>query len=204
MPLDNAGPYLTDPSGHEHRLTSQAETIGRAVECDIVIASKSVSREHTRIRRDGRRWFVDDLGSTNGTWLNGERLIGSLPLLDGDSLKVGDVTFIFHDPDTTSRESPIPDLEVDTIAGVVRVNRKAVALSPKEFQLLAYLHERRSQVCSKDEIGRAVWPEYTAGGIFDYQIENLVRRLRTRIEVDPANPQLLFTVRGLGYKLMVA
>jgi DNA-binding response OmpR family regulator len=204
MPLDNAGPYLTDPSGHEHRLTSQAETIGRAVECDIVIASKSVSRQHTRIRRDGRRWFVDDLGSTNGTWLNGERLTGSLPLLDGDSLKVGDLTFIFHDPDTTSRESPIPDLEVDTIAGVVRVNRKAVALSPKEYQLLAYLHERRGQVCSKDEIGRAVWPEYTAGGIFDYQIENLVRRLRTRIEVDPANPQLLFTMRGLGYKLMVA
>jgi len=31
-----------------------------------------------------------------------------------------------------------------------------------------------------------------------------VRRLRTRIELDPANPQLLFTVRGLGYKLMVA
>jgi DNA-binding response OmpR family regulator len=204
MPLDNAGPYLTDPSGHEHRLTSQAETIGRAVECDIVIASKSVSRQHTRIRRDGRRWFVDDLGSTNGTWLNGERLTGRLVLLDGDSLKVGDVTFIFHDPDTTSRESPIPDVDVDPVAGVVRVNRKAVALSPKEYLLLAYLHGRRGQVCSKDDIGQAVWPEYTAGGIFDYQIENLVRRLRTRIEVDPANPQLLFTVRGLGYKLMVA
>lgn len=204
MPLDNAGPYLTDPSGHEHRLTYQAGTIGRAVECDIVIASKSVSRQHTRIRRDGLRWFVDDLGSTNGTWLNGERLTGSLVLLDGDSLKVGDVTFIFHDPDTTSRENPIPDLEVDPIAGVVRVNRKAVALSPKEYLLLAYLHDRRGQVCSKDAIGQAVWPEYTAGGIFDYQIENLVRRLRTRIEVDPANPQLLFTVRGLGYKLLVA
>jgi pSer/pThr/pTyr-binding forkhead associated (FHA) protein len=204
MPLDKAGPYLSDPGGQEHHPTSQAATIGRAVECDIVIASKSVSRQHTRIHRDGRRWFVDDLGSTNGTWLNGERLTGSLPLLDGDSLKVGDVTFIFHDPDTTSRESPIPDLEVDTVAGVVRLNRKAVALSPKEYLLLAYLHERRGQVCSKELIGQAVWPEYTAGGIFDYQIENLVRRLRTRIEVDPANPQLLFTVRGLGYKLMVA
>jgi two-component system response regulator RegX3 len=125
-------------------------------------------------------------------------------LLDGDSLKVGDVIFVFHDPDTTTRENPIPDLEVDTAAGVIRVNRKAVALSPKEYLLLAFLYERRGQVCSKDDIGHAVWPEYEAGGIFDYQIENLVRRLRTRIEVDPANPQLLFTVRGLGYKLMVA
>jgi two-component system response regulator RegX3 len=129
-------------------------------------------------------------------------VITSLALLDGDSLKVGDITFIFHDPDTTTRENPVPDLEVDIAAGVVRVNRKAVSLSPKEYLLLAFLHERRGQVCSKDDIGHAVWPEYEAGGIFDYQIENLVRRLRTRIETDPAIPQLLFTVRGLGYKLM--
>jgi pSer/pThr/pTyr-binding forkhead associated (FHA) protein len=204
MPLDKTGPFLTDPNGHEHHLSNQTATIGRAVDCDIVIASKSVSREHTRIRRDGRRWFVDDLGSTNGTYRNDERVVGSMTLMDGDCLKVGDVAFTFHDPDTTTRESPIPELEVDTSAGVVRVNRKAVTLSPKEYLLLAYLYERRGQVCSKDDIGRSVWPEYTAGGIFDYQIENLVRRLRTRIEVDPANPQLLFTVRGLGYKMMAA
>ncbi len=204
MALENAGPFLTDPNGHEHHLPLQNATIGRAVECDVVIASKSVSREHTRIHREGRRWYVDDLGSTNGTYLNGERVLTSLALLDGDILKVGDISFTFHDPDTTVRESPIPDLEVDTTAGVVRVNRKAVSLSPKEYLLLAYLYDHRGQVCSKDDIGHAVWPEYEAGGIFDYQIENLVRRLRTRIEVDPANPQLLFTVRGLGYKILAA
>ena len=204
MPLDNAGPYLTDPNGHEHRLSSQTATIGRAIECDIVIASKSVSREHTRIRQDGRRWFVDDLGSTNGTYLNSERVIGSLAIMDGDSLKVGDVLFVFHDPETTTRENPVPELEVDITSGVIRVNRKAVALSPKEYLLVVHLYERRGKVCSKEDIGQAVWPEYEAGGIFDYQIENLVRRLRTRIELDPANPQLLYTVRGLGYKMMVA
>ena len=204
MPLDNAGPFLTDPNGQEHRLPSESATIGRAVECDIVIASKSISRENTRIRREGRHWFVEDLGSTNGTYLNGERTIASMKLRDGDSIKVGDLIFIFHDPDTTTRENPVPYLEVDAAAGVVRVNRKVVTLSPKEYLLLAYLYERRGQVCSKDDIGRAVWPEYETGGIFDYQIENLVRRLRTRIEFDPASPQLLFTMRGLGYKLMTA
>lgn len=203
MKPNTPGPYLTDPNGQEHPLRNQVSTLGRAVECDVVISSMSVSREHTRIRHEGRRWFVDDLGSTNGTYLNGERVIGSLTLLDGDSLKIGDVTFIFHDPDTTTRENPVPDLEVDTTAGVIRVNRKAVSLSPKEYLLLVFLYEHRGQVCSKDEIGHAVWPEYQSGDIFDYQIENLVRRLRTRIELDPANPQLLLTVRGLGYKLMV-
>jgi pSer/pThr/pTyr-binding forkhead associated (FHA) protein len=204
MPLDNSGPFLTDPKGHEHRLPPQSATIGRAVECDIVVASKSISRENTRIRRERRLWYVEDLGSTNGTFLNGERILTAMDLRDGDSIKVGNVTFIFHDPDTTTRDNPVPDVEVDSAAGVVRVNRKPISLSPKEYLLLSYLYERRCQVCSKDDIGRAVWPEYEAGGIFDYQIENLVRRLRTRIEFDPANPQLLFTVRGLGYKLMTA
>jgi pSer/pThr/pTyr-binding forkhead associated (FHA) protein len=204
MPQNKSGPFVTDPNGLEHRLSVQAVTIGRAVECDIVIASKRISRENTRIRQDGRHWFVEDLASTNGTYLNGERIITGMKLRDGDSIKVGDVIFIFHDPDTTTRENPVPELEVDSTAGVVRVNRKAVSLSPKEYLLLAYLYERRGQVCSKNDIGLAVWPEYVAGGIFDYQIENLVRRLRTRIELDPADPGLLFTVRGLGYKLMVA
>jgi pSer/pThr/pTyr-binding forkhead associated (FHA) protein len=204
MNITPPGPFLTDPSGQEHPLKSQTMTIGRAVECDIVIVSKSISREHARLHRDGRRWFAEDLGSTNGTFRNNERVITPLDLRDGDSLKVGDVTFIFHDPDTTTRENPVPDLEVDAAAGVVRVNRAPVSLSPKEYALLAYLYERRGQVCSKDDIGRAVWPEYESGGIFDYQIENLVRRLRTRIEVDPANPQVLFTIRGLGYKIVAA
>jgi DNA-binding response OmpR family regulator len=87
------------------------------------------------------------------------------------------------------------------VAGMVRVDRRVVQLSPKEFDLLAYLYERQGQVCSKDDIANAVWPEY-AGSVYDYQIENLVRRLRAQIESDPTTPQLLITVRGRGYKLL--
>ena len=72
---------------------------------------------------------------------------------------------------------------------------------PKNLYLLAYLYEHRGKVCSKDEIGEAVWSEYQSG-VYDYQIENLVRRLRTKIENDPTTPQLLLTIRGLGYKLV--
>jgi pSer/pThr/pTyr-binding forkhead associated (FHA) protein len=202
MTLENMGPFLADPSGDEHRVPGEGATIGRDTSCEVVVASKSVSREHCRVYREGLRWFVEDMGSTNGTFLNGERIVSARELRDEDSLQVGEVTFVFHDPETTTRHGPLPDLEIDASAGVVRVNRKPVVLSPKEYQLLSYLHQRRGQVCSKDDIGHAVWPEYEAGGIFDYQIENLVRRLRTRIENDPADPQLLCTVRGLGYKLI--
>jgi DNA-binding response OmpR family regulator len=128
-------------------------------------------------------------------------VLSPIALRDGDRILVGDMLFNFHDPDTTTVETPFPELEVNANAGVVRVNRCVVALSPKEFILLTYLYERRGKVCSKDEIGEAVWSEYQSG-VYDYQIENLVRRLRTKIENDPTNPQLLLTVRGLGYKLV--
>lgn len=197
----NSAPYLTDPTGREHPLTAAVSTIGRAVENEVVITSKRVSREHARLRRDGWRTLLEDLGSTNGTFLNDERLQEPTTLRDGDTIKVGDVVFTFHDPDVTTRESLFPELEIDLAAGVVRVDRQPVSLSAKEFALLAYLNEQIGQVCSKDEISQQVWPEYEEG-VFDYQIENLIRRLRAKLEPDATNPRLLITVRGLGYKLV--
>lgn len=193
-------PYLEDPLGNEHLLENEVTILGRAVECGIVILSNRASREHAQIRREGRKVFLEDMESTNGTFLNGERIQGSAQLRDGDQVLVGDVTFTFRDPDTTTRESPFPELEVNAPAGEVRLNRRLLTLSPKEFALAAYLYDNRGKVCSKDDIGRAVWAEYQSG-VFEYQIENLVRRLRTKIEIDPNAPLLLVTIRGLGYKL---
>ncbi|MBN2005427.1 MAG: winged helix-turn-helix domain-containing protein [Anaerolineae bacterium] len=194
-------PFLKDPTGREHYLTGETITIGRAVENDIVITSKRVSREHVCLRRDGWRTLLEDLGSTNGTFLNDERLVEPATLHDQDRIQVGDVVFTFHDPDITYRDTLFPDLEIDLAAGVVRVDRQLVQLSPKEFTLLVYLANRNGEVCSKDDIAAAVWPEYQAE-VFDYQVENLIRRLRAKLEPDPANPHLLFTLRGLGYKLV--
>ena len=194
-------PFLTDPTGREHPLTGETTTIGRAVENDVVVTSKRVSRQHACVRREGWRVILEDLGSTNGTFLNDERALTPVALQDGDRITIGDVSFVFHDPDVTTRDTPFPQLEVDLAAGVVRVDRRVVELSAKEFALLAYLVEHGGEVCSKDDIAMGVWPEYQEG-IYDYQVENLVRRLRTKLEIDPSSPQLLLTVRGLGYKLV--
>jgi pSer/pThr/pTyr-binding forkhead associated (FHA) protein len=192
--------YLTDPTGREHPLDADVTCIGRDTENEIVVTSKRVSRVHARLRRADRAVQLEDAESTNGTFLNDGRVREPETLRDGDRISIGDVVFIFHDPETTFRDTQAIELEVDRAAGLVRVNRRLAALSPKEFQLLGYLTDRRGQVCSKDEIGKAVWPEYKEG-VFDYQIENLIRRLRNRIEPDPDNPRLLSTVRGLGYRL---
>jgi DNA-binding response OmpR family regulator len=198
---DDKTPYLTDPTGEIHFLANASTLLGRAVECEIVVVSKRASREHAAIRREGRKAILEDLNSTNGTFYNGTRIQQPIQLRDGDQISVGEVSFTFHDPDVTTRETPFPELEIDSAAGEVRVNRKLVTLSPKEFALLLHLFQKRGKVCSKDEIGQSVWAEYQTG-IFDYQIENLVRRLRTKIEPDPDAPQLLITLRGLGYKLV--
>lgn len=194
-------PYFTDPAGREHLLSGEVVTIGRAIENDIVITSKRVSREHACVRREGWRAMLEDLDSTNGTYLNDERLLSPTELRDRDRVAIGDVVLIFHDPDITFRDTASPELEIDVAAAVVRVNRRVVSLSPKEFALLLFLFERRGEVCSKDEIGEAVWPEYR-GEVYDYQVENLVRRLREKLEADASDPQLLVTVRGRGYKLV--
>jgi DNA-binding response OmpR family regulator len=199
MSSDSA-PYLTDPFGGEHPLAKTKTRMGRALENEIVILDKRSSREHAVIRFEGRMVVLEDLGSTNGTYLNGERLRAPADLRDGDRITIGDMQFTFHDPEMTSAETPFPELEVDLAAAEVRINRRLVHLSNKEFALLTLLFENRGKVCSKDQIGQVVWSEYQAG-VFDYQIENLVRRLRKKIEPDPKSPQLVVTKRGLGYKL---
>ena len=202
MAEPNDSPRLTDPTGREHMLAGPVISIGRGVENDIVITSKRVSREHARLLRQNRKTVLEDAGSTNGTFLNDEQIREPMELADGDRITIGDVTFVFHDPETTLRDSSAVELEIDRSSGIVRINRRVVALSPKEFLLLAYLYDHRGRVCAKDEIGRAVWPEYREG-VYDYQIENLVRRLRNRLEPDPENVRLLLNLRGLGYKLVV-
>jgi pSer/pThr/pTyr-binding forkhead associated (FHA) protein len=198
---DKEKPRLTDPTGRNHLLHDDVTRIGRAVENEIVVSSKRISREHARIRRDGWRVMLEDMGSTNGTFLNGQRILEPEQLRDGDQIKVGDVQFVFHDPEVTYQDTVRPELEVDVPAGVVRIDRIPVELAPKEFALLAYLFAQSGLVCSKDAIGTAVWPEYQ-DGVYDYQIENLVRRLRSKLEPDPKTPQFILTVRGRGYKLL--
>jgi hypothetical protein len=70
--------------------------IGRLDTCEIVISHDDVSREHATLRREGERWVVQDLGSRNGTAVNGERRTKA-PLQDGDQISLGDMILRFVD-----------------------------------------------------------------------------------------------------------
>jgi hypothetical protein len=57
--------------------------IGRGAHCDLVVDSAKISREHAAVVRDTDGWFIEDLGSSNGTWFHGER-IARRAIADGD------------------------------------------------------------------------------------------------------------------------
>ncbi len=193
-------PYLVDKAGQRFPLAGPLTSIGRSSECDIFVPDPRASRRHAELHRDGESCTLIDLASANGTCLNGRR-ISNCKLQDGDEIAIASAVFIFHDPDSTLRASKFPRLVVDLASGEIWINRNLVSLSPKEQALFVLLYQNAGCPCSKQQIAEAVWPEYQAE-VYDYQIESLVKRLREKLEPDPAQPVMILTVHGRGYKLV--
>lgn len=71
-------------------------TIGRAADADVRIEDRFASGIHCRVGNRGNSYFVEDLDSTNGTYLNGADLHGEAPLHDMDEIKIGDTELRFE------------------------------------------------------------------------------------------------------------
>lgn len=69
--------------------------IGRKNDNDIVIKDPTISNQHARITLDEDYYFIEDLDSANGTFLNGDRLMDVVKLKNGDRIKLGQVEFLF-------------------------------------------------------------------------------------------------------------
>jgi pSer/pThr/pTyr-binding forkhead associated (FHA) protein len=87
------------PDGSERELSSEF-TIGRAEENDLTIAKATVSRHHAVVTEEGERWFLEDRGSFNGTFLNGSRIQAGakVPLRHGDRIGLGAESIVFSAP----------------------------------------------------------------------------------------------------------
>ncbi|MFP3855215.1 MAG: FHA domain-containing protein [Anaerolineales bacterium] len=83
--------------GETFELEKDVLTLGRDVTNDIVLADPEVSRQHARIKRTPGGYVLEDLGSTNGSFVNGERLVSPRVLNSGDLVGLGeDVTLTFE------------------------------------------------------------------------------------------------------------
>lgn len=80
---------LVLPSGERIELGEHVTTVGRLPECTITINDTNVSRNHAEIRTGVSAYIVVDLGSTNGTMVNGTRIVGEQRLNDGDIISFG-------------------------------------------------------------------------------------------------------------------
>src|SRR5689334_15802937 len=108
-------------SGQEFPLVQQEVVIGRATDNAISVPDTSVSRKHLKLRKTNSGWVAMDLGSGNGTMLNGELIADETVLGNGDVLALGDSEFTFVDEDnaTDRREAPVrrPRTDVPLRAG---------------------------------------------------------------------------------------
>lgn len=183
-------------------------TIGRGADCDIVIPERSVSRRHARIERRNQGYLLIDLGSKNGTHVNGHEVRESHWLQDGDEIQIAlsvKLSFI-------GAEATVP-LSFEGVGGsAVRIDKGTrrvwvrgteldPPLSPAQYRLLELLVDAEGQVVSRDDVVAAVWPEEEEIGISEQAIDALVRRLRDRLAEAAPNRQYIVTVRGHGFRL---
>lgn len=93
----NALLLLQTPNGPQPiPVDSTAATIGRGLSNDIILEDTRVSRHHAQLRYKARRFWITDLGSTNGTYVNGER-VNETALRDGDVVSLGGLELTFRD-----------------------------------------------------------------------------------------------------------
>jgi len=100
--------------------------------------------------------------------------------------------------ETTPSVIKVGELEIDFARHKVSRANSVIALSPKEFDLLAFLLKNREQVFSRDQLLERVWGYDYTGDTRTVDVH--MRWLRQKIETDPTDPRHLLTVRGVGYK----
>lgn len=108
--MDQSGAFklilINDQSGaaaREFELVKSEIVIGRDESVELHIASPAVSRRHARLMRDGEGYVLEDLGSSNGTFVNGQRISGRHPLKSGDQVRLGQaITLTYRAPEMSS------------------------------------------------------------------------------------------------------
>jgi signal transduction histidine kinase/DNA-binding response OmpR family regulator len=96
--------------GQIFELAGPELTLGRHPNCEIVLSNSEVSRFHARLLHQPDGYFLEDLNSRNGTYVNGQRIEGRQRLADGDHLELSDVelTFLLGAPDRAAETLPLP------------------------------------------------------------------------------------------------
>ncbi len=205
----------TGPLNGQRWLLKDDVIIGRDDSCNVIIQDRQVSRYHARFITLPQGVQLEDLGSKNGTHVNGQPIVEPVTLQDGDVIQVALAQqFIYMSSDSTiplelARQKPPEVLSTQTKLRLEKRSRRVwigdtellPPLSVSQYQLLEVLYDNPGRVVTRAELIQAVWGKEDAVGISEQALDALVRRLRDRLAEIDATHQFLVTVRGHGLRL---
>jgi len=196
--------------------------VGRDSSCDIVVADRQVSRHHARFSPTPRGVELEDLGSKNGTHVNGQPVRDPVILQDGDVVQIALAQqFVYLSSDATV---PLDADEIDfspyqispplqpPAQGLLRLEKKSrrvwigdkevlPPLSVSQFRLLEILYEHEGKVVPRKTVIANVWGDVEAVVVSEQALDALVRRLRDRLAGTDPTHTFIATVRGHGLRL---
>ncbi len=219
-------PFLVAHGGDlngERWLLKTSLLIGRGPDCDIIIPSRQVSRHHARLSREENQTVLEDLGSKNGTFCNGQPVRIAVALQEGDVIQIALAQqFVYLTSDATMPlEGDIPVgngmravpggtnpamqrqlyLEKESRRVWIRGQEVQPPLSVAQFALLDILYRHEGEVVSRADVITAVWGKENAIGVSEQALDALVRRLRDRLAAHDPSHNYVVTVRGHGLRL---
>jgi DNA-binding winged helix-turn-helix (wHTH) protein len=189
--------------------------VGRDDSCNVIIQNRQVSRYHARFITLPHGVQLEDLGSKNGTHINGHEVVEPIMLQDGDVIQIAFAQqFIYLSSDSTLPLEAPPEkpTEIVTTHHLLRVDKRSrrvwigdeellPPLSVSQYQLLELLFDNPGRVVSRAELVQAVWGKEDAIGVSEQALDALVRRLRDRLAEIDSKHQFLITVRGHGLRM---
>jgi FHA domain len=188
--------------------------VGRDDTCNVVIQNRQVSRYHARFVNLPQGVQLEDLGSKNGTHINGKEVIEPVILQDGDVIQIAFAQqFIYLSSDSTvPLESPLEKSVEMASSRLLRLDKRSrrvwigddellPPLSVSQYQLMELLYDNPGRVVARSELIHVVWGQEDAIGVSEQALDALIRRLRDRLaEINPKHA-FLVTVRGHGLRL---
>ena len=189
--------------------------VGRDDSCNVIIQNRQVSRYHARFITLPHGVQLEDLGSKNGTHINGHEVVEPIMLQDGDVIQIAFAQqFIYLSSDSTLPLEAPPEKPTEIVPThhLLRLDKRSrrvwigdeellPPLSVSQYQLLELLFDNPGRVVSRAELVQAVWGKEDAIGVSEQALDALVRRLRDRLAEIDSKHQFLVTVRGHGLRM---
>lgn len=204
------------PAPQVIQILQASSVLGRSEDADICIPNPHVSRRHARITMSSGQVCIEDLGSKNGTAVDGKAVsMGLVPLRHGSEIDMarGRVVLSFSDsqstldaPGSTERIEPrtfAGGFRVDAKRRTVETARKTMhnGLAANDFEILSFLWRNFGQLCHTDDLKRAGWPDDEPKHISDNALRTRISRIRNWMGQIPGVEAKLLSVRSLGYSL---